>query len=502
MSDERSLPLRALVLVTVGLFGLRLAAARTVGFGDSEALYASYALHPAAAYLDHPGLVGAVASLLGGGSAPTPQRAHGATIILASVVPWLFFAAARAAGATKGRAAGAALVAATVPELAIGLFALSPDTLLAPLWLASLTCALLAVKRKPDEVVTQILWSAAGILAGVAATAKVTGLLLLIGYVGALLSPALAPHRRRAWPWAGLALGALVFWPVAAHEARAHYPMLTHRLIDSQAGAGFSLRHVATFLGGQLAYVGPLAVALAGLAAWRLAQRRGAGRDGVDTLLLATSLTAALVLAALSLWSGVAEPHWFAPALLALPIAAAREGGERATKPRGPRWLVPGSVGLGLAMTLLVHAWVLLPDAFAFARPRDARHDIANELFGWDEAERTLRELAMEQPGSDLVVVAPHWTLCAQLHARLRRDFRVGCDSPLKDDFDGWLPRGVWRKAEQVLLVTDTRYPIDVAKAFPDRRVSRLARANIYRGGRQVRTFTLTLLSRGAHAAR
>ena len=145
MSDERSLPLRALVLVTVGLFGLRLAAARTVGFGDSEALYASYALHPAAAYLDHPGLVGAVASLLGGGSAPTPQRAHGATIILASVVPWLFFAAARAAGATKGRAAGAALVAATVPELAIGLFALSPDTLLAPLWLASLTCALLAV---------------------------------------------------------------------------------------------------------------------------------------------------------------------------------------------------------------------------------------------------------------------------------------------------------------------------------------------------------------------
>ncbi|MBK6691243.1 MAG: hypothetical protein IPG50_03435 [Myxococcales bacterium] len=153
-------------------------------------------------------------------------------------------------------------------------------------------------------------------------------------------------------------------------------------------------------------------------------------------------------------------------------------------------------------MTLLVHAWVLLPDAFAFARPRDARHDIANELFGWDEAERTLRELAMEQPGSDLVVVAPHWTLCAQLHARLRGGFRVGCDSPLKDDFDGWLPRGVWRKAEHVLLVTDTRYPIDVAKAFPDRRVSRLARANIYRGGRQVRTFTLTLLSRGAHAAR
>src|SRR6185503_15989138 len=50
--------LRTFVVVSVVLLAVRLAAARVVGFGDSEALYACYALHPQPAYLDHPGLVG------------------------------------------------------------------------------------------------------------------------------------------------------------------------------------------------------------------------------------------------------------------------------------------------------------------------------------------------------------------------------------------------------------------------------------------------------------
>ena len=76
-------PMVAALRGTTAVFlALRLVAASRVGFGDSEALYASYALHPQPAYLDHPGLVGLLARAVGGGTAPTPDRAHLFTAVI------------------------------------------------------------------------------------------------------------------------------------------------------------------------------------------------------------------------------------------------------------------------------------------------------------------------------------------------------------------------------------------------------------------------------------
>src|SRR4029077_10116481 len=117
---------------------VRLVAAARVGFGDSEALYAAYALHPQPAYLDHPGLIGVFARTVGGGTAPNAERAHLVTSLLAGLVPWGMALACRAAGASWGRSFGSAVVFALVPEIAIGLFAMTPDLLLALCWTGSL----------------------------------------------------------------------------------------------------------------------------------------------------------------------------------------------------------------------------------------------------------------------------------------------------------------------------------------------------------------------------
>src|SRR5580704_4561539 len=93
-----------LVAVTGVLLLVRLFAAQRVGFGDSEALYAAYALHPQPAYLDHPGLIGLFARAIGGGTAPSPERAHWVTTALAAAVPWEMALACRACGATWPRA--------------------------------------------------------------------------------------------------------------------------------------------------------------------------------------------------------------------------------------------------------------------------------------------------------------------------------------------------------------------------------------------------------------
>src|SRR5580692_3821844 len=119
--------LDVLVVASVALLAVRLLAATRVGFGDSEALYASYALHPQPAYLDHPGLIGIVARAIGGGSSPSPLHAHLATTLAATAWPWVMALTCRAAGASWARSLRTALVAGLAPEIAVGLFALTPD---------------------------------------------------------------------------------------------------------------------------------------------------------------------------------------------------------------------------------------------------------------------------------------------------------------------------------------------------------------------------------------
>jgi hypothetical protein len=489
-SDDRPLT-AALAAISVALLAVRLFAASRVGFGDSEALYAAYALHPQSAYLDHPGLIGVFARFVGGGTAPSPERAHEVTALLATAVPWAMALLCRAAGATWRRSLTTAIVVALVPEMAIGLFAMTPDLLLALLWIASLTLSAVALQAPPGGSRASLAFAGAGLLAGAAGASKVTGLLLLPALVAAYASRPARPHARTIAPWAGIAAGLVVLAPVFVFEARSGWPMLVHRLSDTQSAAGLSLRNAAALVGGQLAYLSPLVaflVVVAAREAWR-------GRaDAVGTLLLAASAIPAAVLVPLALWSRVAEPHWVAPAMLALGPALARSSAALS------RRLVVASAAIAAACVIAVHAWVLVPGALRLAPASyDARLDIANELYGWPEVLSAVREevAAQASPGlEDVSVVGPHWVICAQLEADLRGDVRVGCNTPIRDDFDTWWPRDRWRNAESIVWVTDDRY--GPPPRLPLHALFTLRKIRIKRADRVVRTFTIAVLLRRA----
>ncbi len=486
------------------MFAVRLYASGRVGFGDSEALYASYALHPQPAYLDHPGLVGVAMRAIGGGTAPDPASAHLVTSIAATLVPWAMALACRAAGATWPRSAATALVVALVPEMAIGLFAMTPDLLLAGAWIGAIAFASMALGSPPGSARAAAAFGAAGFLAGTAAVSKITGVTLLVALGASYATrPARGPpfasvdHARTLAPWAGLAAGALMLSPILSFEAAHGWPMLRHRLIDTQAAAGPSLRNVGALLGGQVAYLSPLVAWLAVRAA------RTAWRDRFDSigwLLLACCVVPVAALLPLSLWSRVAEPHWMAPALLSLGPAAAR------SSPGPSRGMVTASCGLAAAIVASVYLWVLSPGLLRLApRSYDARLDLANELYGWPQATRAVREeaLASWAPGSakgDVTVVGPHWVVCAQLEAALRGDFAVGCDTPVPDDFDRWWPRTRWRAADTIVWVTDTRF--GPPPSLPTHVLQRVRHVTIERGGRTARVFTIAVLERRSLASR
>jgi hypothetical protein len=514
----------ALVAVSILLLALRLWAATRVGFGDSEALYASWAVHPQPAYLDHPGLVGLVARVIGEGGVPTPGSAHVVSSLVATLVPWLLVLVARAAGAEKRHAAMAGLVLAVIPEIAVGLFALTPDLLLAPLWLGALGLAIIGLAPRNAEgpgsaapsstrfapsIRTAGALLGAGLLAGVAASAKVSGLLLVaslaIVYAQVARSdvdPRAVRAARSLWPWAGLLSGAVVLLPFAFYEVRLGWPMLRHRFVDTQTGAGLALKNVGALLGGQLLYLSPVVAILAVLIAVDLVRRRN---DDVASRVLFWSFALPIVpLGLLCLWSPVAEPHWLAPPLLALPIHAARRAGEAVTFVR--RRLVGTAAAIAAAFTVIAHAWVLVP-ASAKLMPADVdpKADIASELYGWPQAIESVREqmalaaTPFDPEGREVVVVGPHWTVCAQLHAALA-GVRVGCATPIPDDFDRWLPRETWRRADNVLFVTDNRFPGDGGEQLPALvRVSQ-SRVRVFRGGVPARIFDLYLYSRRQRA--
>jgi Dolichyl-phosphate-mannose-protein mannosyltransferase len=496
---------KLLVLLSVALLGARLLAARAVGWGDSEALYACYALHPAPAYLDHPGLIGVFASLIGHGGAPLPLTAHIVTTVLATAVPWLAVFAARSVGASARGAFLAGIAVAVTPEIAVGLFAMTPDLLLALAWLGSLALVARATAREPSSLDAAASFVGAGVLAGAAASSKASGVLLIVALLVTYASPLLRKHATTLWPWAGLLAGLVIVLPVVSFEARTGWPMVHHRLVSTQAGAGPSLRNVAAVLGGQLAYLSPLlSIALVWLGVDLFRHRKD---DAASTLLFHATAIPFVPLLVLSLWSRVAEPHWLAPALLALPLHYARrlESTDAPARGRGTpfvfqRRFARAAAGIALVMVALVHAWVLVPSLVRLAPASfDPRFDIANELFGWPDAVSAVEEIAVDESArGEIVIVGPHWIVCAQLHARLGSRFRVGCATPIPDDFDTWTPRETWRKADKIIYVTDARFETDPSKTFPDRIVARRSRITVLRGGRVARVFTLSLLERSA----
>jgi hypothetical protein len=196
------------------------------------------------------------------------------------------------------------------------------------------------------------------------------------------------------------------------------------------------------------------------------------------------------------MWSRVAEPHWLAPPLLALPIHAARRAMTISRK------LTGAAIITGLAMVGAVYAWVLSPSLLRYAPASyDPKVDIANELYGWPQATRAATEMLDESYTSrlDAWLVGPSWMVCGQLQANLPGT-HVGCATDTPTDFDGWAPRATWEKADVIIFVTDERMPIDPSTIIPTFHMERTERVSVLRGGRIVRTFRLTYLEKRAGA--
>lgn len=494
VTAARSPELRVAIGISLVLLALRLDLAGKLGFGDAEALYACYALHPQPAYLDHPGLVGVVAQAIGHGGVPTPAASHRVAAVAATLLPWFGVLAARVAGSAWAPALRVFFPLALAPEVSIGLFALTPDLPLAYFWIAALALSAMSLRSAPGSRAALAGALFSGFCAGLAIDSKMTGVLLLAALGASFASAPSRAHLKTAAPWLGLALSFVVAAPVFVWERNHGWPMFVHRLVETQTRGGLSFRNVGALIGGQILYVTPPFL----IGAYRILRDLfGRNSDPVNRLLVLGAVIPAVPLVVLCSWSRVAEPHWLAPAYLSVALGLARSDavGRRVAR---------SAVAVGFAAAGLAWLWVGTPLAPRYLGSRYVpKYDLANDLYAWQGAKLALSEEVEQAQQEDhgVAIVAPHWIVCAQVHAALGGVVSVGCESPNGDDFGYWYPRRSWMSAATLIYVSDDRFPSLSADRFQDRAAVTSRRFVVYRGGRTVRTIRMTRLDRKALAS-
>ena len=369
-ADSRGGERTVLGIVLAGL-AVRLVLAALVPVTQDEAYYADWGRHLQLGYLDHPPLVG---WLLAGpvlllGSSPLAVRLP--AILLQAGTTLLAASLARARGGRAAAVAMALLLQAT-PVFSLGATLMTPDAPLAFAWVGTLWSVERAFRR-------DLRWFVAGgAFLGMAALSKLTGGLLGVALLGALL---VSREGRRAlagpWPWVGAALAAVLASPMLLWNAANGWPSFAYQASHGARGREFSWARLGGSIGAQAGYVSPLVLALAAMAAWRTL-RAGLRDPAVAALALSALPVVAFFTVSASFTPG-ALPHWPAPGWLSATVLLCVLGVPGA---RLWRW----ALGIGFASIAAVLVLVLVP----LPVPQGPLDD----LRGWREGAAAARAVA------------------------------------------------------------------------------------------------------------
>jgi len=353
--------LGALAALTV----LRLLLCASLPLAPDETYYFLWSQHLQAGYFDHPPMVAYLirfGTVLFGG---TPLGIRFMGPVLAAIGSIFLWDAAEQLFPHRQAGVIAATILNATLLVGAGSIVMTPDTPLLFFWTAAVASLVRLITTGNPRW-----WLAVGLAAGLALLSKYTGVFLIIAVFIWLVSH---PEGRRIlltpWPWAALAIAALVFAPDVVWNAThdwASYFKQGGRLDGFNAGR--SLQFLGELFASQFLLATPIISVLAGIGLWRLANLPSRAAQ----LLIWLTIVPGVVFLEHVL-SGRVESNWpavmypsTALAVASLPMAMLRH------------WLRP-ALALGFGLTALVYA-----QALTGFLPLPARADPAALQFsGW-----------------------------------------------------------------------------------------------------------------------
>ncbi len=477
----------ALLVLAVAVF--RWLVAGKVGLGDSEAYYYAWSRHLDLSYFDHPPLIAwliRLSSLYFGDSISAVRMPS--VVLSAGITFLVYFAGVRILKNGKAGFYGA-LLFSFCHVYFIGGLAAAPDVALIFFWMLAILFIYDAVERE------------SGVLLVLASLAL--GLALLSKYNAVLFIPpafiylSLKESGRRLlfsrWMLISIGVFLLLVFPVLFWNYQHDWASFRFHLVERHSAAGFSLKNLLVFMGGQLLYFSLFIWLLIFVSFGWLQLNLFSGRIPSALFMFLFSTPLLIFFFAVGAWTPESEPHWSAIGYLPLFPLAGLFLARHDAKSFSHKAL---QVALIFAAVANIGLWVhILSNTFVEALPDDSyrpKLDISNELYGWDEAGNEMQRLVSEN--RNLAFAASyHYTMCGQLEFALKGALPVYCANHRRDAFDFFTDSSMPPVGRDGLIVTDNRYDREPRELYQCKDMQDLSRIDIKRGSKTVRTFRFTI---------
>jgi len=491
MTDRRNEYYTKLAIWVTFLFAaFRALVMGRTGLGDSESYYWCWAQRLDWSYYDHPPMVAWLIRIFTDIGGDSSFMVRFPSLLLFILLCWLLYRLSMDLFHDARVAFYSILAFNLIPEFGIASLQMVPDIPSAVCYLAYV----IVLNRLLTGDGPVRYWFVLGSLIGIGLLGKY--FVVLLGPCTLILVAWIPEYRKwylRWQPYSMFFIALFFFLPVVIWNVQNDWPSFRFHLVDRHSSAGFSVKNLGEFAGGQLLYVSP--VYLAGLlwAVWA-GYKKAARGDRRYALLVAFSAPTLILFYVICVWTNEAEPHWPAFGYLTAIVMMSSLGLEilekglvrHARRAKIFYWSATAVAGLTFAL-FYVHV-------FHPILPIKPKYDLVNELYGWDTTAAQIETLhktrIVEETGAQGFLLARHWVMCSQMMFGVKDRIPVACFNDRRDQFDFW-DKESGMMGKDAIVVTDLRFKEEPDQLYKFDSVEKVAVLPLIRGGELKREFTL-----------
>lgn len=450
------------------------------GLGDAEAYYWTWSQQLDWSYYDHPPMTAWLIRLFTdlGGSSVFVTRLPALLLFLASC--YLLYKITVKLYSSERAGFWALVFFNLSPIFAVGTLQIVPDLPVVFFWL--LFIHLIVQVLEYNRV---WLWYVIGIILGLGLLSKYMAILLPVSTLLLLLwHEKYRIHLRQIHVYLSALLGFVLFSPVIIWNYVNNFTSFSFHLQQRHdTSRAFDPDFALLSLGGQILYYSPIMWVISIYIAYTLIHKVLANKDNSLASIIPFwfGVPPLIFFMAITFWTTDSEPHWTALGFLTLFIA----WGWHYTQ-AGKLFQRTSLAGIGISIIVISIFYVqMLTPIIPFS---NAKYDITNVLYGWDQAEIVIVEEYHKLDGDEKFVLAHHYLIGGQLAFNLHEKLPVYVVSQMTNQFD-YFNNNTPSKGANFIFVTESQFLQPPENYFLFDRCEAPRELSIYRGEKFAREF-------------